>query len=154
PTDKNDAVMTYDPVNRVILAIVKVTSGEGDDAQHEVRTWSYSALANKWTRMNPAAEPDAAGNRTRNLVFAPELNLAILENCTSRPREQQVWTYRYADANQAQAPPKAVPRATPPIVEDAVVSVISPQRVELNWSTPPEAKVAGYHVERAAVEVW
>ncbi len=154
PTEKNDAVLTWDPVNRVILAIVKVTTGDGEDAKHEVQTWSYSALANRWTRMNPAAEPDAAGNRTRNLVFAPELNLAILENCTSRPREQQVWTYRYAGPRNAYTPPVPRPRVTPPVVEDVVVSVISERRVDLVWSTPPGVKVAGFHVERAAVEVW
>jgi hypothetical protein len=154
PTDKNDPVLTYDSVNRLILAIVKVTTGDGDDAKHEVQTWSYNALANRWARMNPAAEPDAAGNRTRNLAFAPELNLALLENCTSRPREQQVWTYRYANANHAYAPPEPRPRTTPPIVEDVVVSVTSERRVEVTWSAPREPEIAGYHVERAAVEVY
>jgi YD repeat-containing protein len=95
PTDKNDPVLTYDPINRVVLAIVKVTTGEEDDAKHELQTWAYDAGANTWQRMNPAAEPEPSGNRARNLMFAPVLNLAILENCTSRPREQQVWTYRY-----------------------------------------------------------
>src|SRR5262249_51869595 len=86
PTEKNDPVLTYDAVNRVILAIVKVTTGDGEDAKHEVQTWSYNGRENRWARMNPSSEPDAAGNRTRNLIFAPELNLAIVENCTSRPR--------------------------------------------------------------------
>jgi hypothetical protein len=153
PADKNDAVLTYDPVNRVVLAIVKITTGEDEDARHEVQTWAYDGGANRWTRMKPAPEPDSAGNRTRNLVFAPELNLAILENCTSRPREQQVWTYRYADAkNRYEAPPLR-PRETPPIVEEAVVSVIARNRVELTWTAPADS-VAGYHVERAVVEVW
>jgi hypothetical protein len=153
PTDKNDAVLTYDPVNRVVLAIVKISSGDDEDARHEVQTWAYDSGANRWTRMKPAPEPDSAGNRTRNLVFAPELNLAILENCTSRPREQQVWTYRFADAKNPYEPPPAKPRATPSIVEEAVVSVIAKDRVELNW-TPPTDSAAGYHVERAVVEVW
>jgi hypothetical protein len=153
PTDKNDPVLTYDAVNRVILAIVKVTSGDGEDATHEVQTWSYNGLANKWTRMNPATEPDAAGNRTRNLIFAPELNLAILENCTSRPREQQVWTYRYA-GDKTSAPTEPRPRTTPPIVEDVVVSVASEKRAEVTWSAPPGSAIAGYRVERAIVDVW
>ena len=67
----------------------------------------------------PAAEPDAAGNRTRNLIFAPELNLAILENCTSKPREQQVWTYRFSEAKNRVQPPPTKPRETPAIVEEA-----------------------------------
>ncbi len=154
PTDKNDAVLTYDPINKVVLAIVKVTTGEGENARHEVQSWSYDAGANKWTRLNPTAEPDSAGNRTRNLVFAPELNLAILENCTGRPREQQVWTYRYAKTEGAYQAPPTRPRETPPIVEDAVVSVISKERIEIDWQAPASGQVSGYHVERAVVEVW
>ncbi|MCI0460630.1 MAG: DUF1080 domain-containing protein, partial [Gemmataceae bacterium] len=154
PTRENDAVLTYDSLNRVVLALVKVTLGKGDDARHEVQTWAYDTGANRWTRRKPSAEPDAAGNRTRQLVFAPELNLAILENCTSKPREQQIWTYRYADAKPTPEAPQPKPRETPPIVEDAVVSVIGRKHVELSWTDPPGAKIAGYHVERAVVEVW
>ena len=154
PTNKNDAVLTYDPIHQVVLAMVKVTTGEGEKTQHEVQTWSYDSRANKWTRKNPATEPDAAGNRTRNLTFAPELNLAILENCTSRPREQQVWTYRYADSPADYEAPAKQQRTTPPIVEDLVVSVLSKNRVELDWPASTDKRVAGYHVERAVVEVW
>ena len=154
PTDKNDPELTYDPINKVVLALVKVTTGEGDAARHEVQTWAYDAGVNKWTRMKPSAEPDAAGNRTRNLIFAPELNLAILENCTGKPREQQIWTYRYADTKAEYEPPKAKPRMSPPIVEDVVVSVLGKNRVEVNWKPPTAAKPTGYLVERAAVEVW
>ena len=154
PTDKNDAVLTYDPINKVVLALVKVTSGEGDNERHDVQTWAYNAGSNEWTRMNPANEPEAGGNRRRNLIFAPELNLAILENCTGRPREQQIWTYRYADTKAEYEPPKAGPRESPPIVEDVVVSVLAKNRVELAWKPPAGAKLAGYHVERAVVEVW
>ena len=153
PTSKNDAVLTYDPLNKVVLAIVKVTTGEGDEARHEIQTWAYDAGKNTWTRMNPETEPDAAGNRTRNLVFAPELNLAILENCTGRPREQQIWTYRYANVSEKAPAPKSPVRRSPPIVEDVVVSVISPNRIVLAWQPPADAKAAGYHVERAVVEV-
>lgn len=154
PTNKNDAVLTYDPVNGVVLAIVKITTGEDDDARHELQTWAYHSGANRWTRMKPAVEPDAAGNRTRQLVFAPQLNLAILENCISKPREQQIWTYRYADAKGRLEPKSPVRRETPPIVEDAVVSVITARRVELDWTAPGDESVTGYHVERALVEVW
>lgn len=154
PTDKNDAVLTYDPLHRVVLAIIKVTAGQ-DDAKHELQTWTYDAGANRWQRMNPMAEPEPSGNRARNLVFAPELNLAILENCTSKPREQQVWTYRLGDAVHAKLPPIQL-SVIPPIVEDAVVSVIGPQRVELSWTVPVASTPVAlrYHVERAAVEVY
>ena len=159
PTDKNDAVLTYDPIHRVVLAIIKITTGKDDDARHELQTWAYDAGANRWQRMNPTAEPASSSNRARNLIFAPELNLAILENCTSQPREQQVWTYRFADAPTDWKPPPIQPRAVPPLVEDAVVSVVGPQRVELSWTGPHAVGQAGslpygYHVERAVVEVW
>jgi hypothetical protein len=154
PTNQNDAVLTYDPIHQVVLALVKMTTGEGDDARHEVQTWAYDTGENRWTYMKPMAEPDAAGNRTRNLVFAPGLNLAILENCTSRPREQQIWTYRFAEANAATKPPALTQRHDPHIVADVVVSVLASNRVELAWQPPPGAVPAGYHVERAVVEVW
>lgn len=154
PTNRNDPELTYNPIHKVVLALVKVTTGKGDKSRHKVQTWAYDAGANRWTRMKPAAEPDAGGNRTRNLIFAPELNLAILENCTSRPREQQIWTYRYAAAGERYQPSKSAPRNSPPIVQDAVVSVLGKKRVEVAWKPPAGAKPAGYHVERAVVEVW
>lgn len=158
PTKENDPVLTYDPLHRVVLAIVKITTGKDEDARHELQTWAYDAGENRWTRQQPAAEPDSTGNRARQLIFAPELNLAILENCTSRPREQQIWTYRFGEAPAATAPQDAPPaplaRTSPPIVEDLVVSVLAADRVELSWTPPTAAAVAGYLVERAAVEVW
>ncbi len=151
PTQENDAVLTYDPVQRAVIALVKITTGEDEEARHEVQTWAYDAGENRWTPMRPSAEPDNAGSRTRNLMFSPEWNLALLENCPSEPREQQVWAYRMGPA-EAGAAPELAPVEAPSIVEDAVVSVRSPARVELKWE--PCANAAGYHVERAAVEVW
>ncbi len=157
PTDKNDAVLTYDPIHRVVLAIVKITMGKDEDAKHELQTWAYDAGANRWQRMNPTAEPESSSNRARNLIFAPELNLAILENCTSKPREQQVWTYRFPDtaAGKQTAAPAVTSRPASLLVEDGVVSVINAQRVEITWTAPSSGSTpAGYHVERAAVEVY
>ena len=153
PTRENDAVLTYDPIHKVVLAIVKITTGKDESAKHDVQTWAYDVGANRWSRRNPSTEPDEAGNRTRNLCFAPELNAAILENCPSKPREQQVWTYRY-DA----APPKAVPPlpplAPPTYVQDATISVMAPNRIEITWEPSKAKGVAGYHLERARTEVW
>lgn len=158
PTNKNDAVLTYDSANEVVLALVKIHQGDDEDdaGKHEIQTWAYDAGANRWTRMNPNTEPDAGGNRTRNLVFAPELNLAILENCTSKPREQQIWTYRYAAAKAGALPPKKDPPATnvARVVTDVVVSVLANDRVEVAWTRPADAKPQGYLVERAPVEAW
>ena len=154
PTDKNDAVLTYDPIQQRVLAIVKTTTGKDEDAGHELQTWSYDAGANRWQRMNPAAEPDPSGNRARQLIFAPELNLAILENCTSQPREQQIWTYRLGDSPPASTTQSPERRPGPLLVEDVVVSVESPTKVEVTWKLPENTPAGGYHVERAVVEVW
>jgi hypothetical protein len=133
--------------------MIKVTTGEDDAAQHELQTWSYDAGANVWQRMLPSAEPESSGNRARNLAFAPEWNLAILENCPSKPREQQIWTYRYGPSDLSTLPsePRLSARA---LVEDAVVSVTSATEVQLSWTPPVEVAPQGYFIERATVEVW
>jgi hypothetical protein len=155
PADKNDAVLTYDPFREVVVAIVKMTTGTDDSAQHRLETWTYDAGANQWSKLNAAQEPDPSGNRARQLMFAPELGLALLENCPSKPREQQIWTLRLSDSGPAAAQPApSKPRSEPPIVEDAVVSVLLPTRVELTWKAPEGKGVIGYHVERAAAEVF
>lgn len=155
PTDKNDAVLTYDPVRRVVLAIIKITTGKEDDAQHRLETWTYDAGENLWAKLDPAQEPDPSGNRARQLLFAPELGMALLENCPSKPREQQIWTLRLADGKPPKDSPAPSPRrhAVPPIVEDAVVSVLASTHVALSWRKSADPSVAGYHVERAIVEV-
>lgn len=151
PADKNDAVLTYDPIHRVVLAIIKLTTGKDEEARHELQTWSYDAGSNRWQRLQPQAEPDPSGNRARNLIFAPELNLAILENCTGKPREQQVWTYRLGPPSPDFRPTPPPARSVVPLVEDVVVSVVEARRVEIAWEP---VRAAGYHVERAVVEVY
>jgi hypothetical protein len=155
PTDKNDAVLTYDPIRRVVIAIVKMTTGTDDSTQHRLETWRYDTGANEWAKLNPTTEPDPSGNRARQLMFAPELGVAILENCPSKPREQQIWTMHLSDTKPATAQiPAPSPRSEPGIVEDATVSVLSPTRVELSWRAPEGTRITGYHVERAVVEVF
>src|SRR6185295_8224701 len=73
-------------------------------ARHELQTWAYDPAANTWKRMNPEREPDPSGNRARVLMAAPELNLIFLEDCPSKPREQQIWSYRYGDGKAPAAP--------------------------------------------------
>lgn len=241
PTDRNDAVLTYDPANKVILAIVKVSEGKEEKAKHHLETWALDVGKNTWTKMNPAREPDPSGNRARLLTFLPEHGVALLENRThspSGPAEQQIWTYRYAVAarsdlplppagvrastagdhvtihwehrpgtaaaryvlfrgegarpweadfrevatvpatetsyRDAQVKPGAVyyyfvrsldgtgrrsegsniARTQPRAPEDAVVSVLSPTEIEITWKSAENSDLAGYHVERAPVDVW
>jgi hypothetical protein len=45
-------------------------------------------------------------------------------------------------------------RTQPRLVEDVTASVLSPTEVRLSWRAPPGEDIVGYHVERAAVEVY
>jgi hypothetical protein len=45
-------------------------------------------------------------------------------------------------------------RTQPRLVEDVVVSVLSPREVRVTWQPPPGPGVVGYHVERAVAEVF
>jgi len=111
PTKENDAVLSYDPVSSLIIALVKQTEKrkrenrkEGEDEFeeiHSVVTWGFDAGKNEWKKMEPKVEPTASGNRTRQLMWASGLNVTLLENCTGRPREQQVWVYRAGEGAKA-----------------------------------------------------
>lgn len=242
PTDRNDAVLAYDAEHGAIVALVKISAGKEEAATHRLETWVYEGAKNAWTKMTPPQEPDAGGNRTRVLSYAPELGLTILENCiqVKGVREQQIWTYRYAarkadpaapaippaslrvtteagaavlewsaspspgaarvavyraaggapwktdyakigeadakacryrdeglargafhyykvravDAGGREGPDGVAVRTQPRIVEDLVISVLSEKQVEVSWPPAAEPDVAGYHIERAGVEVW
>ena len=129
PTKENDAVLAYDAVSKVVVAIVKRTEGKDEQAKHELQTWVYDPAANTWKRMSPEREPDPSGSRARVLMAAPELNLIFLEDCPSKPREQQIWSYRYAEG-KAPAKPVALSVKTeadavtltwPPLAEPVAV---------------------------------
>jgi hypothetical protein len=285
PTDRNDAVLTYDWYHGVVLAVVRVTEGKGDKAKAHLETWALDTGKRTWTKMNPPREPDVSGNRARLLAFLPFQGLAVLENRThppTGPAEQQIWTYSYGGpagarrnldrfhrlvlslrtskdrvslkwVNRGRGPSVVTPGATafpawtdlgrrpggvdqqppprkarprhhvgryvvlrkegehhwkapyrrvavlggartsyedrdvkpgviyhyavqgedakgqveatsegsnrrkstqPPLVEDVVASVVSDKRVDLRWPALADEDIAGYHVERAAVEVW
>ncbi|MCX8038248.1 MAG: fibronectin type III domain-containing protein [Candidatus Sumerlaeia bacterium] len=241
PTNQNDAVMAYDSVNGVVVAVVKISEGKEEEATHRLETWTYDPAVNRWTKMNPPREPDPSGSRRRVMNFMPEFGLTIMENRWDPPKaehEQQIWTYCYAppktapdplpeppadlrvvtrsggatltwksspspdvtryivyrgagekpweaklqqiaevDAKTAQYEDRALTAGTiyyyavasanrngvgkrspfvrtqPPVVEDAVVSVLSKTEVALTWTPLPEKDIVGYRVERAAVEV-
>jgi hypothetical protein len=169
PTDRNDAVLAYDSISRVIVAVVRVIDkAEKDEiVQGHLETWVYDAGQNSWTAMKPPREPDGKGNRRRVMVAVPDQNVILLEdyiNPTERvsgiEREQQMWTYRYAEAKEepARLPGEArskKPSTRPRVVEDAVVSVSSVTEITLSWTAPSgQENVVGYHVERAPVEVF
>jgi hypothetical protein len=146
PTNKNDAVLAFDAAAKKVLAIVKVSAGEGDDAKSRLETWTYDSAANAWKKMDPLREPDPSGNRARQLMYAPELGVAMLENAT-RPvgeteREQQIWVYRLTDRGDAAAKGLAAP---------AGVRIATTENgAVVSWSAVPNA--AKYVVLRGAGE--
>jgi hypothetical protein len=165
PTDRCDPVLAYDAANKVIIAVVQVIDkADGKEimgAHHE--TWAYDAGKNTWTKLNPPREPDGWGNRRRIMVAVPDQNLILMEmyvNPTLRvpgvEREQQIWTYRHAEAKAGTntKPASVEPRKEPRIVEDAAVSVLSAREVRLTWKAPASPDIVGYHVDRAIVEVF
>ena len=160
PTDKNDAVLAFDPGSGHVLAVVRVSEGTGENAKSHLETWALDVGKNAWRKMNPTPEPPTSGSRARNLIFAPELNAFLLENRThppTGPAEQQVLAYRIAErtgVNRDATPRTRAPsRPQPRAVEDVVVSVVSATHVELTWAKSAHPDVLGYHVERALVEV-
>lgn len=157
PTKQNDAVMTYDSNAGVVLAVVKVTTGKDDEAVHRLETWTLDLDTKKWTPLKPAREPDPTSSRARQLMFAPELGVALLENRPSNSSgvsEQQIWALRLAAKGEKIEFPSIKPkvRDNPPVVEDVIVSVVNERQVEVSW-TPVPGNEIGYFVDRAAVEV-
>lgn len=141
PTNENDAVLTYDTLNKVIIALVRTTVKEGNTARHSVETWGFDAGRNTWTKMNPPREPDPEGSRRRVLNFAPELGLAILENRVHPPQgeaEQQIWTYRFADPEPDTSP---LPPTDLSITTEADSAILS-------WQYSPSPNVSHYVIYR------
>jgi hypothetical protein len=161
PTDKNDAVLAYDEASENVIAVVKIVEGKDEEAKSTLETWVFDVGNNVWNRKKPAREPDPSGNRARVLIAVPERNLIYLEDCTSKPREQQIWSYRCAEIPRGLHGISAPARTKPRTPEDVVVSVISAKEVEVTWKVPPKAKDVlfaadkplTYVVERARVEV-
>lgn len=158
PTKANDAVLAYDAGNDVIVASVKV----GGDEQGSYETWVFDGAANTWKNMAPREAPPGFGNRRRIMAYVPDLNVVVMENYVNpvqkvagTDREQQLWTFRYADVTQrAKAVAKPPVRTKPPLVAGVVASVLGPRKVKVTWQPSRPAGVVGYHVERAVVDVF
>jgi fibronectin type 3 domain-containing protein len=84
--------LAYDSANGVTVCLTWDTNTN----KHE--TWALDAGQLRWTKMNPATEPDASMSRSRNLSYSREHNLFILELVAKDDKAAQIWTYRYKKA--------------------------------------------------------
>lgn len=148
PTNKNDAVLAYDSVNQVIVALVRVIDKEEKNEMVEghLETWAFDAGKNTWTRMKSKDEPVGRGNRRRVMVAVPDQNVILMENYVNpaervpgAEREQSIWTYRYAEAKPAAYPPPT----------DVQVTTTAKGEIHLSWRfSKPSSEVAGFHIYR------
>ncbi len=82
-----------------------------------------------------------------------DANLTSYRDTDLTPGTVYHYYVRAAGRNQ-QSEPSFKVRTQLPIVQDAVVSVLSENEVHVTWTPPKVSNIAGYHVERAIVEVW
>jgi hypothetical protein len=114
PTKQNDAVLAYDPAQRMVVAVVRVADKQINKeilAGH-LETWGFDADKNAWKRLQPRRELDGWGNRRRVLVAVPDQQLLLMEvfvtpseRVPGVTREQQIWTYRSGPTIPARSPP-------------------------------------------------
>lgn len=147
PTDKNDAVLTYDSAAGLVVAIVKISSGKDEDSKQRLETWTYSVADNAWRKMDPPSEPDPTGNRARQLLFAPQLGVTLLENRPGNVNgggpQQQIWAYRL-ESPSVKTVPLAAPRQLAVEVKQSIA--------RLTWRPPEKGEVASYVIYRGQGE--
>lgn len=70
------------------------------------------------------------------------------------PGKLYFYRLKSADSKGEIGNPSPIVRAQPRVVEDLIVSMASPKEARLSWKALPAKDIAGYHVERAPVEVF
>ncbi len=145
PARQNDAVLCYDSVAGKVVAVVKITTGKGEQAKHRLETWLYDVGQDRWQRANPPQEPDPTSNRARVLVYAPDLNVALLENRVHgrERKEQQIWSWRTVQR------PRPLPLPPPQQLQVKT----TPEEVHLRWSVPKDQRIREVVLEWARAEV-
>ncbi len=96
PAEKSCPVLAADTRNGIVLCNVR-----GEDG---LQTWGLDVAKEQWTRLELDHQPDDSGSRNRVLLYLPDENLFVLENRTKE--EQQIWTFRWAEAPPPAARPK------------------------------------------------
>jgi hypothetical protein len=140
PANKSCPVLAADTRNGIVLCSVT-------DAK-TLETWALDVAKARWTRLDVKFEggsfsDSAAGTRNRLLTYLPDRNLFVQE--IRDKTEQQIWTFRLAEAESPRPPPREL-RA-----------VVHPERrgVQLAWKPPAGAGDVRYNVYRGtSAEPW
>jgi len=137
PADKTSPVLAADTRNGIVLCNLR--------NNEKLETWALDVAKRSWTHLKLEQEPDPSGSRNRVLLYLPDQNLFVLENRThsensEEGREQQIWTFRWAEA-PAPAPAPRNLRAT-----------TTPDSVKLSWEPPADAGKVSYNVYRSRAE--
>jgi hypothetical protein len=142
PGNRTSPVMSYDSRNQAILCVLR--SDERNDA---LQTWLFDCPGNSWKRLRTGGEPlGGSGNRSRLMVYVPELDVHVLESRTRS--EQQIWTFRWSRPKTQEAQP--LPPGAPLGLK---VEVDAGGTARLSWRPGPGPKPEGYRVFRGSAAV-
>jgi hypothetical protein len=135
-THSSHPSLAYDAANDVMLCLIV------DVKQAIHATWVLELNPElKWKELKPAAMPDRAGTRRRNLSYSQEHNLFILELAPVKGEANEIWTYRYQE-------PPAAKRPQPPT---DLVAVTDAGKVSLQWKAGTSG-LKEFRVHRAAAD--
>ncbi len=126
PAAKSCPVLAADTRNGIVLCSVRGADG--------LETWALDVGRKRWKHLKAAREPDPSGGRNRVLLYLEDRNLFVLENRVKK--EQQIWTFRYADA------------PAPPSRPSGLVVEAGANGVKLRWQPPVGDAPKHYEVWR------
>ena len=89
----------------------------------------------------------------KSIAITPVAKVTSFEDMQVKPGQIYHYAVR-ATTNAGKSADSVKVRTQPRIVEDVTVSVVGPKEVNLTWTPPRGDDIAGYDIERAAVEVF
>ncbi|MEX0718554.1 MAG: fibronectin type III domain-containing protein [Planctomycetaceae bacterium] len=142
----------------------KPAPGEGRDIKPPTDVRVTTAGANAILEWKPSESPNVAGYTIHRgtgekpwqveyeqVARVDGKQTRFEDDGLAREKVHFYFVRAHAGADRA-SDDSAKARTQPRIVEDVVVSVISPKEVRLSWKPRAGADIVGYHVERAIVE--
>lgn len=137
PFDKSSPILAADSRNGIVLASIQGKDG--------LETWALDVAKATWKKLDVKWEGENQdksmnGNRNRVLLYLPGRNLFMMEVCTSK--EQQIWTFRYAEAPEPLPKPHAFK-----------LEVLENNKgIYLTWFPPTDKMRWSYHIYRGVGE--